>query len=70
MGMSGKHPCIRVQEHIHHKSKWTKDKGPWQLIHWEEFLNKCDAWKRERQIKSYKGGRAFKKLLEGSHSLV
>ena len=33
------------------------------IIYTEDFIEKSDALKREHQIKSYKGGRAFKKLL-------
>lgn len=34
------------------------------LIYCEKFVTKSDAYKRERQIKSYKGGSAFKKLID------
>jgi len=29
------------------------------------MVTKSDAYKREKQIKSYKAGRAFKQLLDG-----
>jgi len=41
----------------------TKYRKPFKLVHYEEFGDKKSALKRERQIKSYKGGEAFKKLL-------
>jgi len=41
----------------------TKLGIPWKLIYKEIFKNKIDAWKRERQIKKYKGGNAFKLLV-------
>jgi hypothetical protein len=34
------------------------------LIYEEKFGTSLDAKKRERLIKSYKGGEAFKKLIE------
>ena len=42
----------------------TKFRRPLKLIHFEEFPDKKSALKREKQIKSYKGGEAFKKLLK------
>ena len=41
----------------------TKNKGHWEVAHKEEFTDKKLAFYRERQIKKYKGGEAFKKLL-------
>jgi len=42
----------------------TKANRPWKLVYKEEYDNKKDAWLRERQIKSYKGGVAFQKIVE------
>jgi len=53
----------RLEYHNSGKNRSTKNKGPWQLIYEEVFDNKKSAWLRERQIKSYKGGEAFKKLI-------
>jgi len=64
IGISSKNPNIRAAEHTHNKSRWTRDKGPWRVVHFEPFTDRKEAWKRERQIKSYKGGDAFRKLLE------
>ncbi|KKS65326.1 MAG: Excinuclease abc c subunit domain protein [Parcubacteria group bacterium GW2011_GWA1_42_7] len=55
-----------VQRLRHHNSganRSTKNKGPWIIVYSEEFADKKDAWLRERQIKKYKGGEAFKKLI-------
>ena len=54
----------RLRQHNSGANRSTKNKGPWAVIYTEQFLNTTDAWKREKQIKSYKGGKAFKKLLE------
>ena len=43
----------------------TKSRIPLILVYSETFTNKLDALKREKQIKAYKGGNAFKKLLDG-----
>jgi putative endonuclease len=42
----------------------TKPRRPFKLVYYEEFSDKKSAQKRERQIKSYKGGEAFKGLLK------
>ncbi len=43
--------------------KSTKNYRPWNILYTEEFKTKQEACKRELQIKSYKGGEAFKKLI-------
>ncbi len=53
----------RLEKHNAGGVNSTKHVIPWKLKYTEEFTNKVDAWKRERQIKSYKGGKAFKLLL-------
>jgi putative endonuclease len=53
----------RIKGHNSSKSRWTKKKGPWHLVYMEEHSTKEDAYLRERQIKKYKGGEAFKELL-------
>ena len=53
----------RVKEHNSGKSKYTKKGIPWRLIKVEEYLTKKGAYKREMEIKSYKGGIKFKKLI-------
>jgi putative endonuclease len=53
----------RLNEHNHNNTKSLRNKGPFILIYEEKFENIIEARKREKQIKSYKGGNAFKKLL-------
>lgn len=53
----------RLQYHNSGANRSTRKQGPWSLLHEEEFNDKSAAWKRERQIKKYKGGEAFKKLI-------
>ncbi|MCX5679255.1 MAG: GIY-YIG nuclease family protein [Candidatus Omnitrophica bacterium] len=61
----------RLKQHNRGQTKTTKYKGPYKLVYKEEFVSKSEALKREKQIKSYKGGRAFKKLIASpSSSLV
>lgn len=53
----------RVKEHNSGKSAYTKKGIPWRIIKVEEYLTKKEAYKREMEIKSYKGGIKFKKLI-------
>ena len=53
----------RLKYHNTGKNKSTKSHIPWKVIYIESFDLKKDAWIREKQIKSYKGGEAFKKLI-------
>ena len=43
----------------------TKNRIPFVLVYFETHNSKLEALSREKQIKSYKGGNAFKNLLEG-----
>lgn len=53
----------RIIFHNHNRVKSTKNKGPWQLAYSESYKSRSEAQKRELQIKSYKGGNNFKKLI-------
>ncbi|NOT49890.1 MAG: GIY-YIG nuclease family protein [Chitinophagaceae bacterium] len=43
----------------------TKSRVPFELVLIEEWDTKEEALKREKQIKNWKGGEAFRKLIEG-----
>jgi putative endonuclease len=43
----------------------TKHRVPLIIVRTEIFPNRSQAEKREKQIKSFKGGEAFKKLVNG-----
>ncbi len=55
----------RILEHNRGQTRSTNIKGKWILIYSESYNTKEEAASRERQIKSYKGGNAFKKLIAG-----
>ena len=59
----------RLRHHNSGANTSTRRKGPWAFVYQEACLDKTSAWKRERQIKKYKGGAAFRKLLQ-SHGGV
>jgi putative endonuclease len=62
IGHSHKH-LSRLKDHNRGKVKSTKAYAPWRIIHTEKYKSKSDAYIREMQIKGYKTGEAFKKLI-------
>ncbi len=54
----------RLNEHNSNKTNSLKNKGPFIVIYTEEFPDKVTAYRRELQIKSYKGGNGFKRLID------
>ena len=57
---------IRLKWHNEGRNKSTAYRRPLKLVHSENFLTKQGAMQREKQIKLYKGGNEFKKLIQGS----
>ena len=55
----------RIKFHNAGLQRSTKNRIPFKLILDEKYDSKSKALKREMQIKSWKGGSAFKKLIEG-----
>ncbi|MFH0779431.1 MAG: GIY-YIG nuclease family protein [Parcubacteria group bacterium] len=53
----------RLRRHNAGFVKSTKNGIPWEVIYTENYPTKSLAYKRELEIKSYKGGIKFKKLL-------
>ncbi len=53
----------RLERHNRGYVKSTKFYKPWSVIYTEYFSSMSEARIREKQIKSWKGGSAFKKLI-------
>lgn len=53
----------RLAAHNAGSTRSTKNGRPWTLVHSEELETKKEVLSRESQIKRYKGGAAFKKLI-------
>ena len=53
----------RIKHHNSGANRSTKGRGPWVIVYSEKFEDKKSAWYREKQIKKYKSGTAFKKLV-------
>ena len=45
-------PEIRLKQHNQGSNKWTKQNGPFELVHNEEYSNLTEARKRENFLKS------------------
>ena len=54
----------RLFEHNRGQTKSTRQQGKWISVYNETVNLNKEAKRREKQIKSYKGGNAFKKLIE------
>ena len=55
----------RIFVHNSGKTSSLKKRRPLKVIYYETFVDQYSAYMREKKIKSYKGGKAFKKLLLG-----
>ncbi len=59
-----KDPKKRVKSHNREKGPdWTQGKGPWTIIHTEEFESQSKALKREKYVKQLKAGQRIKRIL-------
>jgi len=54
----------RLDQHNDGKSRYTKDRGPYELLYYEASLNKEDAFARERYLKTGMGKRYIKNRLK------
>jgi len=54
----------RLEQHNNGKTRSLKAYLPMKIIYSEELKSKQEAYRREKQIKSYKGGEAFKRLID------
>ena len=56
----------RLLFHNSGKQRSTRNRIPFKIVLVEKFENRIDALQREKQIKGYKGGNAFKQLFNGT----
>ena len=57
----------RLSEHNTDVSTSTKNRGPWELIHREDFHTLSEAVRRERYFKTGKGRDELQRILANSH---
>jgi len=53
----------RIEEHNSDKSVYSSKGIPWKLIYYEAFLNKSDALREEKFLKTGQGRKRIKYLL-------
>jgi putative endonuclease len=58
--------AARLEFHNSGRQRATRNRVPFKLVLTEEYPTREEALVREKQIKSWKGGEAFKKLLRGT----
>ena len=56
----------RLAYHNANYSKSLKHRGPWRIVHSEEFHSRAEAVRRERQIKSWKDRNMIQSLASAS----
>ena len=56
----------RLEQHNADVSTSTKNRGPWELVHREDFATLAEAVRRERHLKTGKGREEIKRILEGN----
>ena len=56
----------RLKEHTRGSSPFTKKQLPVQLLHYEAYINKKDAEKRERYFKTTKGKSSLRAMLKNT----
>ena len=54
----------RLEKHNQGLNFSTKKYLPWRLIHYEAYLNKNDARRREKYLKTSQGSRLLKRMLK------
>jgi putative endonuclease len=60
----------RIEQHNTDASRSTKNRGPWELVHHEDFQSRSEAMRRERELKTGKGREELKRLLAGGSQLA
>jgi putative endonuclease len=56
----------RLEEHARGHSLATRARGPWKLVHREEFGALAEARRREYEIRQWKSARMIQALISGS----
>ena len=56
----------RLRKHLSDHKGFTSKAKDWMIVYSENFDSKIEAYKREREIKSWKSSSKIKKLIESS----
>ena len=60
----------RLQDHNRGKDRSVRGRGPFNVVLTEPYGSRAEAMARERQIKSYKGGEAFRRLIASAGAIM
>ena len=60
----------RIAQHNTDQSRSTKNRGPWDLVHHEEFATLAEALRRERFLKSGKGRDELQRILDAKCAIL
>jgi len=55
----------RLEKHSRGKTKSMKNRAPFDVVYIEKCSSRAEAMRREKEVKRYKGGEAFRRLLSG-----
>ncbi len=55
----------RINEHNNGIARYTRNRGPWTLVHTEEYETRSEAMVRERMLKGGQGREWLKRKLKG-----
>jgi putative endonuclease len=53
----------RVKQHQEGEGGWTSKRGPWELVHYETFVDRVEAMRRERNLKRGKINQELRRRL-------
>ena len=53
----------RIKEHNRGKTRSLRNRGPFELVYSEIYETRHEAYKKEQEIKKFKSGIKFKKLI-------
>ena len=56
--------AVRLKRHNLGHGKYTRRNLPYKIVWSETYATRSEAMRREKEMKSYKGGEEFKKLLK------
>ena len=54
---------LRLQSHNENLVKSTKNRGPWEIVYFEEYETRSQAMQRERYLKSLKSRKRIEELI-------
>ena len=67
IGHTGDRLEERVRKHNSHHKGFTGGHGDWKVVYKESFTTKEEAYRREREVKSWKSRKLIEKLIGSEH---